>query len=65
LSDGADAVSQFAADDGVRPEKVAAIQAALAAGTYFVPTVAVASRLVDMMLCDLLSPIASRGSVHK
>ena len=37
-------------DDGVRTEKVAAIQAALAAGTYNVPASAVASKLVDAML---------------
>jgi anti-sigma28 factor (negative regulator of flagellin synthesis) len=34
----------------VRPEKVAGIQAALAAGTYNVPASAVAAKLVDAML---------------
>ncbi len=34
----------------VRMDKVAGIQAALAAGTYKVPTGAVASRVVDSML---------------
>ncbi len=43
-------VSQALSDEGVRPEKVAAIQSALAAGTYDVPASAVASKLVDAML---------------
>jgi flagellar biosynthesis anti-sigma factor FlgM len=43
-------VAQSAADGGVRPEKVAAVQAALAAGTYNVPAAAVASKVVDAML---------------
>ncbi len=50
LSDTANEVSQAMTDDGVRPEKVAAIQSALAAGTYDVPASAVASKLVDSML---------------
>jgi negative regulator of flagellin synthesis FlgM len=50
LSSAASEVSQSLADDGVRPEKVAGIQAALAAGTYDVPASAVASKLVDAML---------------
>lgn len=50
LSDAANGVSQALTDDGVRPEKVAAIQSALAAGTYEVPASAVASKLVDAML---------------
>ncbi len=43
-------VSQALSDEGVRPERVAAIQSALAAGTYDVPAAAVASKLVDAML---------------
>jgi anti-sigma28 factor (negative regulator of flagellin synthesis) len=35
---------------GVRPDKVAAVQAALAAGTYHVPASAVASMVLDYML---------------
>src|ERR1035441_8003047 len=45
-------VSQTAGDTGVRMDKVAGIQAALAAGTYKVSTGAVASRVVDSMLCS-------------
>lgn len=36
--------------DGVRMDRVAAVQAALAAGTYNVPSSAVAAKLVDAML---------------
>jgi negative regulator of flagellin synthesis FlgM len=50
LSNAASEVSQALTDDGVRPGKVAAIQSALAAGTYDVPASAVASKLVDSML---------------
>ena len=50
LSNAASEFSQALTDDGVRPEKVAAIQSALAAGTYDVPASAVASKLVDAML---------------
>jgi flagellar biosynthesis anti-sigma factor FlgM len=39
-----------AGEDGVRMEKVSAVQAALAAGTYDVPSSAVASKVVDSML---------------
>jgi negative regulator of flagellin synthesis FlgM len=45
-------VSQMAGDTEVRMDKVAGIQAALAAGTYNVSTAAVASRVVDSMLCS-------------
>jgi len=50
LSSAASQVSQSAADDGVRMDKVAAVQEALAAGTYNVPASAVASKMVDAML---------------
>jgi len=43
-------VSQTAADSGIRMDKVASIQAALAAGTYNVPASVVASKVVDAML---------------
>ena len=43
-------VSQMAGDTEVRMDKVAGIQAALAAGTYKVSSGAVASRVVDSML---------------
>jgi negative regulator of flagellin synthesis FlgM len=50
LSSAGSEVAQSASDGGVRMDKVAEIQAALAAGTYNVPASAVASRLVDSML---------------
>jgi flagellar biosynthesis anti-sigma factor FlgM len=50
LSSAGSEVSQTAGDGGVRMDKVAQIQAALAAGTYNVPASAVASRMVDSML---------------
>ena len=43
-------VSLTAADSGIRMDKVASVQAALAAGTYNVPASAVASKMVDAML---------------
>ena len=43
-------MSQAASGEDVRTEKVAAVQAALAAGTYNVPASAVASKMVDAML---------------
>jgi negative regulator of flagellin synthesis FlgM len=43
-------VSQTASEPDVRTDKVAAVQAALAAGTYNVPASAVASKVVDSML---------------
>ena len=43
-------VALTAADSGIRTEKVASVQAALAAGTYNVPASAVASKMVDAML---------------
>jgi len=50
LSSAANEVYQTSGDSAVRMEKVAGIQAALAAGTYDVPASAVASRVVDSML---------------
>jgi flagellar biosynthesis anti-sigma factor FlgM len=50
VSSAASQVSQTAANDGVRPDKVATIQAALAAGTYSVPASAVASKVIDAMI---------------
>lgn len=50
LSSAGSEVSMTAAQSGVRADKVAAVQAALAAGTYNVPASAVASKLVDSML---------------
>jgi negative regulator of flagellin synthesis FlgM len=52
LSSAASEMSQAVSDDGVRTDKVAAIQAALAAGTYSVPASAVASKVIDSMLGD-------------
>ncbi|HEY2861234.1 MAG TPA: flagellar biosynthesis anti-sigma factor FlgM [Terracidiphilus sp.] len=50
LSSAGSEVAQSAAEGGVRMDKVAGIQAALAAGVYHVPASAVASRMVDAML---------------
>lgn len=50
LSSAGSEVSLTAGDDGVRTDKVAEVQAALAAGTYNVPAAAVASKMVDAML---------------
>jgi negative regulator of flagellin synthesis FlgM len=50
VSSAGSEVSQAVAGDGVRLDKVASIQAALAAGTYSVPASAVASRVIDTML---------------
>jgi negative regulator of flagellin synthesis FlgM len=43
-------VSLTAAEPEVRADKVASIQAAIAAGTYNVPASAVASKVVDAMM---------------
>ena len=43
-------VSQSASLEGVRADRVEAVQQALAAGTYNVPASAVADRLIDSML---------------
>ena len=50
LSSAATEVSMTAAEAGVRMDKVAGVQAALAAGTYNVPASAVAAKVVDGML---------------
>jgi flagellar biosynthesis anti-sigma factor FlgM len=50
LSSAGSEVSLESAGDGVRMDKVTAVQAALAAGTYSVPATAVASKMVDAML---------------
>jgi negative regulator of flagellin synthesis FlgM len=52
LSSAGSEVSLTATDSGVRTDKVAAVQSALAAGTYSVPAMAVASKMVDAMLGD-------------
>ncbi len=50
LSSAGSEVQLTAGEDGVRTDKVASVQAALAAGTYSVPPSAVASKMVDAML---------------
>ncbi len=50
LSSAGSEVSQTASESDVRTDKVASVQAALAAGTYNVPASAVASKVVDAML---------------
>jgi negative regulator of flagellin synthesis FlgM len=50
LSNAGNEVSQSASESDVRTDKVAPVQAALAAGTYNVPASAVASKVVDAML---------------
>lgn len=50
LSSAASSIAQSAGDDGVRMEKVTAIQSALESGAYSVPASAVASKMVDAML---------------
>jgi negative regulator of flagellin synthesis FlgM len=50
LSSAGSEVAQTASDSDVRWDKVASIQAQLAAGTYNVPASAVASKLVESLL---------------
>lgn len=52
VSSAGSEVSSALADTGVRSDKVAAVQAALATGAYNVPASAVASKLVDSMLTE-------------
>lgn len=61
FSSAASEVSQAASGEGVRTDKVAAVQVALAAGTYQVPAAAVASKLVDSMLAGGLATSPSYG----
>ena len=50
FSSAASEVSLTATDSGIRTDKVAAVQSAIAAGTYNVPASAVSSKMVDAML---------------
>lgn len=50
LSSAGNEVSQTASAEGVRTDKVSAVQAALAAGTYNVAASAVATKVVDSMM---------------
>ncbi len=50
LSSAGSEVAQTAGEVGVRADKVASVQAALAAGTYEVPASKVATKIVDAML---------------
>jgi negative regulator of flagellin synthesis FlgM len=50
LSSAGSEVANALSDSDVRTDRVAAVQTALAAGTYNVPASAVASKLVDSML---------------
>jgi flagellar biosynthesis anti-sigma factor FlgM len=50
-------VSQVAAQDGVRSEKVAAIRQAVVAGTYSVAPGAVADKVIDAMLAGGLGSV--------
>jgi flagellar biosynthesis anti-sigma factor FlgM len=52
LSSAGSEVAQAAVDGGVRANKVAAVQSALAAGTYRIPSSAVAAKVIDSMLGD-------------
>lgn len=50
VSSAAAQVSQTAADEGVRMDKVTAIQSALSSGSYNVAASVVATKLVDSMM---------------
>jgi len=55
FSSAASEVLQGSTGESVRADKVAAVQAALADGTYNVPASAVASKVVDSMLVSGLT----------
>jgi flagellar biosynthesis anti-sigma factor FlgM len=50
LSPAASMAAEAAQDSGVRMDKVTAVQQALAAGTYSIPSFDVAGRMIDQML---------------
>ncbi|HTW46813.1 MAG TPA: flagellar biosynthesis anti-sigma factor FlgM [Acidobacteriaceae bacterium] len=50
LSPAASMAAEAAQDSGVRMDQVTAVQQAIAAGTYSVPSSAVAGRIIDQML---------------
>lgn len=50
VSSAGSEVALTAAEGGVRTDKVEAMRAALAAGTYEVPAAAVAAKVIDSML---------------
>lgn len=50
LSEGAIQVARTASEPDVRMDRVAAVQAALAAGSYEVPASAVATKVINAML---------------
>jgi negative regulator of flagellin synthesis FlgM len=50
LSAAASVAASSSPDSDVRMEKVAAVQAALASGTYNVPSSAVAGKMIDQMM---------------
>jgi negative regulator of flagellin synthesis FlgM len=50
LSSAASVAASAAPDSDVRMDKVAEVQAALASGTYNVPSSAVAGKMIDQML---------------
>ncbi|HTV16509.1 MAG TPA: flagellar biosynthesis anti-sigma factor FlgM [Acidobacteriaceae bacterium] len=50
LSPAASMAAEAAQDSGVRMDKVTAVQQAIAAGTYSVPSSDVAGKIIDQML---------------
>ncbi len=50
VSDAGSEALRTASDEGVRMERVTAVQAALAAGTYDVPANDVAAKVIDSMI---------------
>lgn len=51
-------IQQTATDAGIRTDKVASVQAALAAGSYNVAASAVATKVVESMLSGGQTPVA-------